>query len=115
MSFLELAKQVEALSPPQPWDDAAARERLNSAMDAADATARNVSSWADCWSWATRRRPDLVAAVDDALDAIDGAHKLKDTAASIAACRLLHDAVRAAADAYQALPAAERRAREPVS
>ncbi len=105
MSFLDLAKQVEAQTPPQPWDDAIERERLNVSMDRCDDTARRVASWADCWDWATRRRPGLVEAVDDALDAIDAAHKAKDTRASIEACRLLLAAVQAAADAYQALPA----------
>ncbi|CAN5213301.1 hypothetical protein BH18GEM1_BH18GEM1_22480 [soil metagenome] len=98
------AAVLAALTTPQRWDDAAERERLNASMDRCDDSARTVDSWADCWDWATHRRPDLVEAVDDALDAIDAAHKAKDTRASIEACRLLQSAVQAAADAFQALP-----------
>lgn len=60
------------------------------------------SSWADCWEWSRRRRPNLLKGVHDALDAIEAAQKADDRAGNMEACRGLQRTVQGAADAFQA-------------
>jgi hypothetical protein len=93
-----------AASPdPRPWEQTWERARLIAASTWADEEAGLCgTSWAKCWSYSRHQRPDLVEALDNALDAIDAGWKACDVGQHIAACDLLRCAVRAIVEAAPA-------------
>jgi len=96
------AEALEILATDRRWDEEWERARLESAYRWADEEAARTPSWSDAWSWCRADRPDLVEAVDAALDAIDDAFRAENVVGNIEACRALRNAVHAAATAYLA-------------